>query len=317
MVSYELKDADVNLSNKSCIDCQFEKGYTPCENNNTFNVNDKNGLILLCLFIIIILCFVFINKNRYIKYILLYSIYSFIHKIYTKPIVIIYVFSFIITMITRTPHYLNRNIYFTNHKKFENKHTFNKIKKEVMNIYKQRNKLALAKDTYGNDYIGGGNIKQTDGWRVYSVKLGDNYFASDTMPYLTKILKQIPEVKSCLISILPKKKAIPIHVGYTKGFLRYLLAMKVPKDRENVFMCANGEKYCWTEGEGLLFDDTYPHKVYNNTDEDRIVIYMDILRPFMNPILDNINKWFIKLATNTKMVKEEIAKTEKPIDIIK
>ncbi len=316
MVSYELKDEDVNLSKKSCINCQFEKGYIPCENNNTFNINDQEGLILLSLFIIIILCLVFIKKNKYIKYILLYSIYSFIHKIYTKPLVIVYAFSCILAMTVRTPPYLDRNIYFPNHNKFENKHTFNKIKKEVMNIYKQRDKLSLTKNTYDNDYIGGGNIKQTDGWRVYSVKLGDNYFASDTMPYLTKVLKGIPEIQSCLVSILPKKKAIPIHVGYSKGFVRYLLAMKVPKDRENVFLCANGEKYCWTEGEGALFDDTYPHKVYNNTDEDRIVLYMDIVRPFINPVLDYINKWFIKIATNMPMVKEEIAKTEKPIDIM-
>ncbi len=147
------------------------------------------------------------------------------------------------------------------------------------------------------------------------VKIGTTNFAEDTMPELTKILEDIPEVVSCAVSILPAKKAIPIHVGYSKGVIRYQLAMKVPKDRENVFICVNGEKYSWTEGHGVLFDDTYPHKVFNNTDEDRVVLYIDVVRPFLNPILDLINRLSIKLITSSSITKDEIAKTEQQIDI--
>jgi beta-hydroxylase len=95
-----------------------------------------------------------------------------------------------------------------------------------------------------------------------------------------------------------------------KDVMRYKLAIKVPRDRENVFICVNGEKYNWTEGEGVLFDDTYPHKVYNNTNEDRVVLYMDVLRPFLNPFLDLLNRFVVYLVSNSSIAKKEIARTE-------
>ena len=39
-----------------------------------------------------------------------------------------------------------------------------------------------------------------------------------------------------------------------------------------------GEKYSWTEGEHVLFDDTYRHEVWNKTDQRRVVFFLDIVR---------------------------------------
>ncbi len=322
MPDFTLKDEDINLSKKSCIGCHFEKEYKPTQNNSTFNFKDIAGVIICKLVVLIILCILyilFINKNKNIIYLLIFFILILGGIVMTSPIVIIYSINGIISLITRTPPVLNKDIYFPNYKKFENKHNFNKIKKEVMNIYKQKNKLVLTRKTFSNKYIGGGDLelKDNDGWRIYTVKTGNIYQGSETMPFLTSLLKNIPEVSACLVSILPKKKAIPIHVGYSKGVIRYLLAIKVPKDKDNVFICIDGQKHCWTEGVGIVFDDTYPHKVYNNTDEDRIVIYMDIIRPYLNPVLDYLNKFILYSFMNSSIVKNQIAITEKQIDIMK
>ena len=107
-------------------------------------------------------------------------------------------------------------------------------------------------------------------------------------PFLCKILDTMPEVSSCALSLLEPKIKIPIHNGYYKGIMRFMLPIKIPKDKKNVFLCNNGIKYHWKEGNPVLWDDTYPHKVYNNTNEIRIVLYMDIERPFKNPIA----KWY-------------------------
>ena len=126
--------------------------------------------------------------------------------------------------------------------------------------------------------------------------------------------KKNKNIKSCAVSIIPKK-AIPIHVGYYKGFLRYQLAVIVPKDRKNVFICVNGEKYSWKEGEGVVFDDTYPHKVYNNTDQDRVVLYIDVERSHMPNYLTLMNKKLLKLFENSSYVKDEIKRTEYQIKL--
>ena len=74
------------------------------------------------------------------------------------------------------------------------------------------------------------------------------------------------------------------------------------------------KKYNWTEGEGVLWDDNFPHKVYNNTNEIRVVIFMDIIRPLCG-VANYLNKQFLNLISNTKIVKDEIRKTEIQIKI--
>ena len=135
------------------------------------------------------------------------------------------------------------------------------------------------------------------------------------MPFLVSILKKLDEVKSCAVSILPSKKIIPIHIGYYKGVMRYQLAIKVPK-KGDCFICVNGIKYNWKTGHGVLFDDTYPHKVYNDSDEDRIVLYMDIERPNLGS-LKWMNKVFLHLANNSSIAKKEVASTEKLESLLK
>ncbi len=63
------------------------------------------------------------------------------------------------------------------------------------------------------------------------------------------------------------------------------------------------------EGVGILWDDTYPHKVYNNTDEIRVVIYMDVVRN-LSWGLNIFNLLILRLACNSNIVKDEIKKTE-------
>ena len=52
----------------------------------------------------------------------------------------------------------------------------------------------------------------------------------------------------------------------------------------------NNKKYTWSEGKDILFDDTYIHHVENNTNEIRVVLFLDICRPFDNIIIDSFNK---------------------------
>ena len=102
---------------------------------------------------------------------------------------------------------------------------------------------------------------------------------------------------------------IRFYTVLSSGIMRYMIPVVVPKDRENVFLCVNELKYCWTEGVGVLWDDTYPHKVYNNTDEIRVVIYMDVVRP-LSWGLNALNLLIIKLTCSSKIVKDEIKRTE-------
>ena len=39
----------------------------------------------------------------------------------------------------------------------------------------------------------------------------------------------------------------------------------------------------WETGQCMVFDDTYPHQVWNETDERRVVLFLDIQRPLAWP----------------------------------
>jgi hypothetical protein len=299
--------------------CKSEYPYKLIKNNSSFNKNDYIGLFNIFLIIIFISCIFLQKKHNNCKYIAFLSLFIFIDKIYNKPIEIIYMISSILTLGIRTPEFLDKDKYFPNNYLFEKPENFKILKQEVVDILSKTengDNLVMTSDTYNgeNKYIGSNKIinnGKIKAWRLINIKVGDEYTkdAYSHFPFLVKLLKKIPEVYSCVISILQEGVRIPIHVGYYKGIMRYMMPLIVPKDRYNVFLCVNEKKYNWTEGVGVLWDDNFPHKVYNNTEEIRVVIYMDVLRPLPNLLYD-INKFIVKNASTSKIVKDEIRRTE-------
>jgi aspartate beta-hydroxylase/beta-hydroxylase len=92
-------------------------------------------------------------------------------------------------------------------------------------------------------------------------------------------LKQVPGVLQAFFSILEPGKSIPVHDGPYVGYLRYHLGLRVPTDAPPSIRVA-GQEYVWREGEGVLFDDSWPHEVINHSKEMRAVLIVDIPRPF-------------------------------------
>ena len=43
-------------------------------------------------------------------------------------------------------------------------------------------------------------------------------------------------------------------------------------------------KHYWREGEGVLFDDTFLHDAKNESDEVRVVLYLELLRRMPTPL---------------------------------
>jgi len=43
----------------------------------------------------------------------------------------------------------------------------------------------------------------------------------------------------------------------------------------------------------MVFDDTFNHEVWNDTDETRVVLFLDVLRPLPQP-LSTINRLIVK-----------------------
>ncbi len=98
-------------------------------------------------------------------------------------------------------------------------------------------------------------------------------------PKTSDILQKVPNLQTAMFSILAPGYHIPAHKGVTKGILRSHLGLIIPKDREQCRIRVDDTITPWKEGEIFVFDDTYEHEVWNDTDEERVILLFDFDRP--------------------------------------
>ena len=131
------------------------------------------------------------------------------------------------------------------------------------------------------------NLTNDDRWKTYFFY---GYgFRSDAncarCPETTRLVESIPGMETAMFSILAPGKRIPPHDGPYKGVLRYHLGLIVPDAPvERVGITVGGVTAGWAEGRSLVFDDTYQHEAWNDTDETRVVLFVDVVRPLREPM---------------------------------
>jgi aspartyl/asparaginyl beta-hydroxylase (cupin superfamily) len=93
-----------------------------------------------------------------------------------------------------------------------------------------------------------------------------------------RIIDRLPGLIQAFFSVLDPGKSVPEHEGPYLGYLRYHLGLRVPKVRPPKLV-VKGQDYVWKAGEGVLFDDSWPHSVVNDSPEMRAVLIIDVRRP--------------------------------------
>jgi aspartyl/asparaginyl beta-hydroxylase (cupin superfamily) len=112
-------------------------------------------------------------------------------------------------------------------------------------------------------------------------------------PRTAALMREIPGMRTAMVSILSPGKHILDHRGPYKGVLRYHLGLIVPEDAESCRIRVGDDIRHWQQGGSLIFDDTFNHEVWNDTDETRVVLFVDVLRPLPSP-WDAINRAIVK-----------------------
>ncbi len=130
------------------------------------------------------------------------------------------------------------------------------------------------------------SLTDDDRWKTYFF-FGYGFKADANCarcPETTRLLEQIPGMKTAMFSILSPRKNIPPHTGPYKGVVRYHLGLLVPDPPDAVRIRVGDEWAHWEEGRSLLFDDTFEHEVRNDTDGTRVVLFVDVVRPLRQPM---------------------------------
>lgn len=97
-------------------------------------------------------------------------------------------------------------------------------------------------------------------------------------PKTAALLDQVPNLVVAFFSIMEPGTHVPRHRGLTKAWLNCHLPLVVPSHGRCEMQVAD-ETVSWKEGEWLVFDETNPHEVWNDTDEARIVLFLQVRRP--------------------------------------
>lgn len=123
-------------------------------------------------------------------------------------------------------------------------------------------------------------------------------------PKTNTMIHAIPGITSAMFSVLDKHTHIKPHRGVYKGLLRFHLGIIIPVEKNNCYIIVNGNKRYWETGKCMVFDDTYIHEAFNNSEEERIILLIDFLRPATNEWKNKINKWIIFLLSKSPLVTE-------------
>jgi beta-hydroxylase len=166
------------------------------------------------------------------------------------------------------------------------------IRKELDAVLVHRDDLPSFQDISTDQ----ATITDDDRWKTYFL-YGFGFRSEPNCarcPETARLVAAVPGMCTAMFSILAPGKHIPEHNGPYKGVIRYHLALKVPQQRARCRIRVGDEITTWEEGHSLLFDDTYEHEVWNDTDEVRVVLFLDVVRPLRFPM--NVVNWIVLKA---------------------
>lgn len=126
----------------------------------------------------------------------------------------------------------------------------------------------------------------------------------ERFPVTAATIDAIPGIYMAFFSVVKPGGALTPHRGHVKGILRVHLALHIPP---GCGVEVGKERREWKEGELLVFDDTYRHWVWNPSDAERVVLFLDLVRPVPQRWLHRWNEWVLAAMSRSRRVQHMVA----------
>ncbi len=152
-------------------------------------------------------------------------------------------------------------------------------------------------------------VVETNKWHffpfyIYGNKINSNL---EECPETARLLKEIPLLTTAFFSVLEPGAHVKRHRGAYKGYLRFHFGVKIPDSFNQCGIRIEDKTYHWENGKSLIFDDTYLHEVWNNSALERVVLYVDFIRP-MPKLLIIVSQLLTKLISVSPYVQTGLKK---------
>jgi aspartyl/asparaginyl beta-hydroxylase (cupin superfamily) len=122
-------------------------------------------------------------------------------------------------------------------------------------------------------------------------------------PQTYKIISELKGVSTVYFSFLNAESKIQPHNGDTDAYYRIHLGIKIPAQLPDCGLEVAGEKLAWQEGKCFAFNDIYYHKAWNLTNENRVVLIIDLARPEFRDDLNKVNSGVIATLILSRLYK--------------
>ncbi|MCX7728273.1 MAG: aspartyl/asparaginyl beta-hydroxylase domain-containing protein [Bacteroidia bacterium] len=124
-------------------------------------------------------------------------------------------------------------------------------------------------------------VEKPKTWKVRSLRVWsvEMYQYQKFFPQTMKLLNNIHYVINAGFNLLEPHSKIQPHQGDTNAIIRCHLVLEVPEEKEKCFLVVGNQQKHWEAGEIIAFTDAYTHYAENQTNQRRIILLFDILRP--------------------------------------
>jgi aspartyl/asparaginyl beta-hydroxylase (cupin superfamily) len=174
---------------------------------------------------------------------------------------------------------------------------FGTIRKELSDILPFKSHIPRYHELDSMQHYISAQVNPDKAWNIFMLyAMGEKPLANRKQcPNTVELLDSIPGIFQAFFSILEGGKAIPSHEGPYRGYLRYHLALIVPIENPPSIRIKDLH-YTWKEMQSILFDDSWSHEVYNKSNDIRVLLIVDILRPMPLPftLVNVFVSWIIR-----------------------
>ena len=155
-------------------------------------------------------------------------------------------------------------------------HDFENNYEKLLLEWQQFTELRSPKPYFKDSMVDKKGAYQTISLRWWDLEFRKN---RQHFPVATALLLRYPEITTLSFNFLAAGAKIAPHCGDTNAIFRCHFGLQIPAQAPTCALKVKGIEKSWTKGEWLIFMDAYVHEAYNSSENDRIIILMDVLRP--------------------------------------
>ena len=146
------------------------------------------------------------------------------------------------------------------------------IRDEALALY-ENGHIAVKDDLPGSSFY------KDNRWTSFYLKAYDCDIPSARAlaPNTMALIDQVPSMSLALFACLNPGKKINKHHDPFAYTVRYSMGLSTPNSDQSGLM-VNGKDYKWHDGDSVIFDETYIHRAYNDSEKPRKILKTDLER---------------------------------------